>query len=245
MRRLLQAGLKACALGIKGNIWAAIAVTGVMLAPSAASAQQSVNFTIGAFTPRAEDGRSRDDVLVNNLDFLAFNIKDFNGVTFGGEWLTGLGNNLEAGLGVSFYQRSTPTVYSEFVNANGNNIEQDIKLRVVPFTATVRFLPLGHSNNGIEPYVGGGVGVFNWRYSETGEFLATDRSIFRDSFVSTGNATGPVILGGVRFPVGAWGIGGEIRYQHAEGDLPLAQDFSGTKIDLSGFTYNFTIHVRF
>lgn len=225
------------------NRCAAFAVLAVVLAPATASAQQTVNFTVGAFVPRGEDGRSRNDVLVNNLDFLSFNIKDFNGVTVGGEWLTGLGDLFEAGLGVGYYQRSTPAVYSRFVNADGSEIEQDIKLRVVPFTATVRFLPLGH--HGVEPYVGAGVGVFHWRYSETGQFLATDRSIFRGNFVGTGNATGPVILGGVRIPVGSWGVGGEIRYQKAEGDLPLNEDFAGTKIDLGGFTYNFTIHVRF
>jgi hypothetical protein len=214
-----------------------------VMTPALASAQQSVNFTIGGFVPRGVDSRDSHDVLVNNLDFLAFNIKDFNGVTFGGEWLAGLGDMFEAGLGVGYYQRSTPAVYLNFVNANGTEIEQDLKLRVVPFTATVRFLPLGH--HGVEPYIGAGVGVFNWRYSESGQFLATDNSIFRDTFVGTGTSTGPVILGGVRVPVGAWGVGGEIRYQSAKGDLPTNQDFAGSKIDLSGFTYNFMVHVRF
>jgi len=234
MRRSIPAALKFCA---------AFAVIMLVMSPVAASAQQTVNFTIGGFVPRGEDGRSHDDVLVNNRDFLSFNINDFHGVTFGGEWLVNLGDLFEAGLGLGYYQQTAPAVYTRFVNADGSEIEQDLKLRIVPFTATVRFLPLGH--HGIEPYVGGGVGVFNWRYSETGEFLATDRSIFRDSFVGSGNATGPVILGGVRIPVGSWGVGGELRYQKAEGKLPLDQDFSGSRIDLGGLTYNFTIHVRF
>ena len=117
-----------------------------------------------------------NDVLVNNLNFLAFNIKDFNGPTFGGEWLVGLGNNFEGGLGVGFMTRTVPTVYLDFVNTNGAEIEQDLKLRVVPFTATVRFLPLGHGN-GIEPYIGAGVGVFNYRYAKAGSSSRpTDRS---------------------------------------------------------------------
>ena len=103
---------------------------------------------------------------MNNLDFLAFNIGDFSGPLFGAEWLTALGDNFDAGLGVGFYQRTVPTVYNDFVNANGTEIEQDLKLRVVPFTATVRWLPMGH-HNGVEPYIGAGVGVFNYRYSET------------------------------------------------------------------------------
>jgi hypothetical protein len=221
-----------------------LAVAAVGLTPTIVSAQQTLNFTVGGFVPRGEDGRRRDDVLVNNLDFLAFNIKDFNGATVGAEWLTGLGDKFEAGLGLSFYQRSTPAVYLFDINSNGTEIEQDIKLRVVPFTATVRYLPMGH-HHGVEPYIGAGVGVMAWRYSETGQFLATDRSIFRGNFVGKGSATGPVILGGIRFPLGAWGAGFEIRHQSAKGNLPAAEDFAGSTIDLGGFTYNFTVHVRF
>ena len=230
MRRFVSFGIAALVLGV----W---------LTPPA-SAQQSLNLYVGGFTPRGEDARDRNDVLVNNLNFLAFNIKDFNTATVGGEWLIGLGNNLEGSLGVGFYTRTVPTVYLDFVNTNGSEIEQDLKLRVVPFTATVRFLPMGR-HNGIEPYIGAGVAVLNYRYSESGQFLATDRSIFRDTFVGSGTATGPVILGGVRVPVGAWAVGGEIRYQSAKGDLPSDQDFAGSKIDLGGFNYLFTVNVRF
>jgi hypothetical protein len=223
-------------------ILAAAAV--VFMVPSIASAQQSLNFSVGGFVPRGEDGRDRDDVLVNNLDFLAFNIKDFSGATVGAEWLASLGDKFEAGLGTGYYARTVPTVYLEFVNNNGTEIEQDIKLRVVPFTATIRFLPMGHGN-GIEPYIGGGVGVLAWRYSETGQFLATDSSIFRGNFVTKGSASGPLILGGIRIPVGAWGLGFEARHQSGEGKIPAEDDFAGTTIDLGGFTYNFTVHVRF
>jgi hypothetical protein len=208
------------------------------------SAQQSLNLYVGGFVPRGEDGRDRDDVLLNNLNFLAFNIKDFHTVTVGGEWLLGFGKILEGSLGVGFHTKTVPAVYLNFVNANGSEIEQDLKLRVVPFTATVRFLPMGR-NNGIEPYIGAGVAVLNYRYSESGQFLATDGSIFRDTFVGSGTAVGPVILGGVRVPVGSWGVGGEVRWQSAKGDLPSDQDFSGSKIDLGGFNYLFTVNVRF
>ena len=231
MRRLITAGL------------VTLAVLGFLGTPLA-SAQQQVSFSVGGFSPRAEDGRPSGDVLVRNLDFLAFDIKDFSGPSFGAEWLTAVGDKFDAGLGISFYQRSVPTVYTSFVNANGSEIEQTLKLRVIPFAATVRFLPMGH-HRGVEPYIGAGVGVLSFRYSETGQFLATDGSIFRGNFVGSGTATGPVILGGIRVPVGSWGVGGELRYQSAEGTLPADQDFAGSKIDLGGLTYMFTINVRF
>ena len=223
-------------------------VLGLLATPSA-SAQQSVNFYIGGFVPRAEDARDRDDALVRDLsagqDALLFSIKDFNTATIGGEWLIGFGNNLEGSLGVGFHSRTVPSVYARRVNSTGAEIEQDLKLRVVPFTATVRFLPMGR-HNGIVPYIGAGVVVLNWRYSETGDFVdSSDSTIFRASYVGSGTATGPVILGGARVPIGSWSVGGEIRYQSAVGTLPTDVDFLGSKIDLGGFNYLFTVNVRF
>ena len=190
-----------------------------------------------------ENGAS-NDVLVRNLDFLAFKIGDFTGGTFGGEYLVGLGHWFDAGLGVGVYQRTVPSVYRSQVNANGSEIEQDLKLRIVPFTATVRFLPLGHAP--VQPYVGAGVGLLRWRYSESGEFVdAADGSIFRDTFVGSGTATAPVVLGGVRFNTRSWGVGGELRYQGGIGELPVSEQFSAGKIDLGGWTYVATFSINF
>jgi hypothetical protein len=215
------------------------------VAPSTGYAQQSLNFYLGGLIPRGEDARTRDDVLVNNLDFLDFELGEFKGATVGADYLVGLGEWLEGGLGVGIYRQTVPAVYRNEVHADGSEIEQDLKLRVVPFSATVRFLPLGRSR-GVQPYIGAGVGVLAYRYSETGEFVDfSDYSIFRDSFVGSGSATGPTILAGVRFPVGTWGIGGELKYQRAEGDLPDDEGFFGSKIDLTGWTYAATFNVRF
>ena len=227
---------------------AAVLVSG-LVAPTPAAAQQSFNFYLGGFTPASEDTRSRsggrsDDVLVNNLDFLSFNIKDFNNVTVGGEWLVALGDRAEAGLGLGIYSKSVPSVYTDLVNEDLSEIEQDLKLRIVPFTATFRFLPLGRES-GIQPYIGAGVGLYRWRYSESGEFVDFDSTIFRETYIGTGGAAGPVVLGGLRFPLGSWDVGGEIRYQNAEGTLPDDQGFSAEKIDLGGFNYLLTFNVRF
>ena len=97
----------------------------------------------------------------------------------------------------------------------------------------------------MQPYIGGGIGLFKWRYSESGEFVDFDSTIFRETYIGDGTEVGPVILGGVRFPLGSWDIGGEIRYQDAEGELPSDQGFSGSKIDLKGFSYLLTFNVRF
>jgi outer membrane protein W len=227
-----------------------------ILAPAVAQAQirrvnpseskQAIGFTIGYFVPKPVDSRVAGDTLVTDLDSLSFNIKDFNGATFGGEWLVGVGQFLEAGVGAGFYQRTVPSVYTGFTNTDGSEIAQDLKLRVIPMTATIRFLPIGRG--AIQPYVGAGVGAFNWRYSESGQFVDfTDFSIFRNTYVASGTAIGPVILAGVRAPLGdAFMIGGEVRYQKADGDTkPATSQLLGNRIDLGGWTTNLTMHFRF
>jgi hypothetical protein len=182
-------------------------------------------------------------VLVDDSNFLDFRLRDFNGPTVGAEYLVGLSEHFDAGLGVGFYSRTVNSRDADFNFPDGSPIRQDLKLRMVPFTATVRYLPLGRSD-AFEPYIGAGVGVLRYRYQETGNFVDDSNTIYPATFTGTGAATGPVILGGARFPIGAMSIGGEIRYQYAKGDLPLDQ-FYVSKIDLGGFSYLATFKVRF
>jgi Outer membrane protein beta-barrel domain len=228
-----------------------------LIAPASAQAQiarvsssssdrhQAVGVTFGGFFAKGEDARADGDVLFADLDSLSFDIKDFNGPIINGEWIVGLGDYLEAGFSGGYYQQSVPSVYARSVNANGSEIEQTLKLRVVPLTATVRFLPIGHAS--VEPYVGAGIGAFRWRYSETGEFVDFDDVIFRANYVANGTAWGPVVVGGVRFPFGdMWDIGGELKYQWAQGDTKSAESgLLGDKIDLGGLNAAVTFHVRF
>ena len=65
--------------------WALLAI-GIGL-PAPAQAQQALNLTVGYFTVTGEDGRVDGDVLVANRELLSFDIDDFNGPSFGAEWL--------------------------------------------------------------------------------------------------------------------------------------------------------------
>jgi hypothetical protein len=233
-----------------------LAAAAAILAPSAAHAQirqvstsdhtQAIGFTLGGFFPKGEDSRVTGDVLVRDLDDLVFNISDFKGGSVSGEWLFALGEFVEAGVGAGFYQRTVPSVYRSFTHDSGVEIEQDLKLRIFPVTATVRFLPIGHGS--VEPYIGAGIGAFNWRYSETGEFVDTsDSSIFRATYKANGTAIGPVILAGIRAPIAdVWDIGGEVQFQRASGDTKRAESgLLADKIDLGGFHALLTMHIRF
>jgi hypothetical protein len=232
------------------SLTAAGFVAGFIATPSA-SAQQSINFFLGGFVPASADARGTttngvsNDVLVRDQDFLTFRLNRFTGPTAGGEYLVGLGNFFEAGAGIGFYQRTVGAVDTNFVAPSGSNVAADLKLRTVPFTATFRLLPLGH-HAPIQPYIGGGVAVIGWRYSETGQFVdPADHTIFSGNFVGSGSATGPVVVGGVRLPIGAFAPGFEVRWQSAKGNLPSSDFVPGRVIDLGGVNYLFTFNIRF
>jgi hypothetical protein len=232
---------------------AVLLMFGFVAAPEA-SAQQSVNIFLGGFVPRTLDARAVDDVIFKDSTFLStlrssrgIDIREFNQVTIGGEWLVGIGPLFDAGLGLSFYQRTVPTVFTDFVNSDGSDIRQDLKLRIVPFTATVRMYPFGRRAP-IQPYFGGGAGVYMWRYSETGQFIDAQQNVNDGgNFVGKGTETAPLVLGGLRVPMGYNGgaIGLEIRWQDATASLPDGQGFAGSKIDLGGISYLLTVNIKF
>jgi len=221
---------------------AALVVCGVA---QPALAQQTLNFTLGYFSVRGEDARIQDDVINRDRTFLTFDVKDFSGGTAGVEWLIPVGQYLEAGAGLSFSRRTVPSVYTAFQANDGTEIAQDLRLRMVPIALTFRVLPLGQSSP-VQPYFGAGLGIINWRYSESGDFIdfgRPGRPVDRGNFVADGTETGPVALGGIRFASDRMSVGGEVRYQSAEGQV--GEQFAAPKIDLGGWTYQFTVGIRF
>jgi hypothetical protein len=217
-----------------------------LLAPAPAFAQkkQSVNFFVGGFNPDGEDSRVEGDVLVSDLDFFLFDLDDFTSAKFGAEWLLALGTRSEVGFGVGVSSESVPSVFRDLINENGAEIRQDLKLRVVPITATYRFLPAGRRGP-VQPYIGVGLGILSWRYTETGEFVDFDGFIFRDRFEGSGTNFGPLYLGGARVPLGALQLGGEVRYQSGSGEVDPFEFAGATKVDLGGWSYLVTVNVPF
>jgi hypothetical protein len=217
---------------------------------STAAAQQLLSVNIGYFTLRGEEGRVHGDTLNANIFAdppfaLDYHVSDFNGATFGAEWLFPLGAFLEGGVGVNYYQRTVASRYADLVNTNGTDITQDLKLRMVPISATFRFLPLGR-RAAVQPYFGAGVVIIPWSYSETGDFADPSFSVFTWEYKESGTAVGPVIFGGVRVPVSrAVMLGGEIRWQHADAHLDPNVGFAGDHLDLGGITYQANFVFRF
>lgn len=234
----------------------------MVFAASPASAQvvQSLHFGGGFFGPKGFDSRAEGDVLVRDAfgeflpgfpslsDALAFEMRDFRGGQVFAEWTATVGERVEIGAGVSLYQRSVPTVYYDLVDEFGDEIDQTLRLRVAPITAVVRFLPFGRAGD-VQPYVGAGVGLFSFRYSETGRFVDPETlDIYEDRFTTTGTVPGAVVLGGLRVPLGGdvFGLTLEGRYHIATGKTGgIDNGFLDEKIDLGGGQFNIGFLVRF
>jgi hypothetical protein len=232
----------------------------VLLLATAASAQtvHSVQFGAGGVFPRGLEGRASGDVLVRNFfgepmpadpslsDALAFEIGDFKTGQIFGEWNVSFGRHIEFGAGLGFHRRTVETIYLDVVDQDGFEIQQELRLRVIPLTALVRFLPFGGPGD-VQPYVGAGISALRFQYSEVGDFVdPATLEIFPSKFAATGTAFGGLLLGGLRIPINGdiYAIGLEGRYQWGVGDLPSGE-FVADKVDLGNGQFNVTFLVRF
>ncbi len=214
--------------------------------PQGWAQENSLSLNLGRFWVQGADTRIYDDVIYENLGLFAFDLEQFNSVSVGADWLLGAGDYMELGFGIAFTQQTVPSVYLDYVDYDGYEIPQDFKLRITPLTSTARFFPFGR-RSALQPYAGMGVGYFNWRYSEVGDFIDFDTSdIFRDTYVATGNDVGLVYLAGLRLHAGdAFGVGVELRYQDVSGEVGIDQGFLDERIDLGGLTSSVTFNFRF
>lgn len=247
------------------NRIAGLALTMLVVA-SAAHAQvvQSVQVGFGGFYPKGLDGRSNDDVIRRNIrgeflpgdptvtDALAISTKDFRGAQGFGEWVVSFGPNIEVAAGLGIYRRSIPSVYRDLIDDRTLlDIEQTVKLRVVPVTGLVRFLPFGNSSS-VQPYVGVGVSALRFKYTEVGDFVdPVTLEIFDnldDPYTVSGTAVGPVFVYGLRVPIGGdiYALSLEGRHQSGQGKTGGAPNgFVADKVDLGGANFNIALLIRF
>ena len=238
----------------------ALVLTLVAAVPASAQVVHSVGFGAGAFFPKScmqsvssnlkcRAARGTDDVLVEDLNSLAFDIKDFRGATVFGEWNITFDDRVELSFGAGFYKKTVPSVYRDFVDVDFTEIEQDLQLRVIPVSAVVRFLPVGRAGD-VQPYIGGGVAALNWKYSETGEFVDfnNNNTIFEDHYVESGTVLAPVALVGLRMPINGdvYALNAELRYQWGKGKTGgLDNGFLADKINLGGLNFTLGFQIRF
>ncbi len=248
-----------------GSLWLAAFL--LTAAPASAQVVHNVHFGMGGFFPTGFNGRNDDDVLLRNAagepfvfdpsltDALVFEMKDFRSAHFFGEWNVALTPQVEVGAGLGFSRKSVSTVYLDVVDdITGEDLPLVLRLRIVPLTAHVRFLPFGTPAT-IQPYVGAGLSALNFGYSEEGDFVDSfTAEIFTTRYSASGMALGGVLFGGVRIPVNGdiFAVTVELRRQFGTGDLGTdledsdeENDFLADKIDLGGTQFTGGLLIRF
>lgn len=219
---------------------AGVLVLGVLVAVPKNAHASGAELRLGAFAPSADSNLfDDDDELYNTRD------KDWRGVTGGAEFSFDLGPNVELGLHIDAYGRELPTFYRDFTHENGDEIQQSLKLSIVPMGVSLRILPAG-KRAAISPYVAAGVDVVAYKYEEFGDFIdfRGDNDVVNDAFVDEGAAFGFHAAAGVRVRVNYdLSITGEVRYLNAKADM--GEDFGGNRIDLGGVSATVGVNLRF
>jgi opacity protein-like surface antigen len=118
-------------------------------------------------------------------------------------------------------------------------------MQQIPITGTLRLIMTGR-HAAVQPYVGAGVAVVPWEYSEAGDFVDQNLNVFNWTYKDSGTAVGAVVFGGLRVKVSRTvALGTEFRYQMVDAPLDPNVGFQGTRLDLSGLTYQASVIFRF
>ncbi len=205
----------------------------------------SLDLRIGGFIPRAESNLFVDDAELYQHDGRALETSDWRGIAGGLQFNKPVGDLVELGFSVDFYQRRLETSYRDFVTSSGREIFQSLQFSTVPVGVQVRIGPTKRGQ--LSPYLAAGADLIFYKYEEFGDFIDFEdqaQPIIEDSFISEGVAPGFHVAGGVRVPVGDdFSIVAEGRYQWAKDDMP--DDFSGNEIDLTGASVTLGVNLRF
>jgi opacity protein-like surface antigen len=193
----------------------------------------SITVTGSYFMPRGDS-----DIFTQNEHETSFRTNDLNGLGAQFRYDHFLGNYINIGGGVSFYDQNTDVVDNDFEFPNGNQIVRNIELQIVPLEVNLHILPAGRDVPVI-PYIGGGAGLYFWEYHERGDFVLdrlTNPHVFPNGRAdSSGTDGGWHVEGGVQIPFSrAITATGEFKYFRAHGDLdPRSFDTGFQPIDLS------------
>lgn len=192
-------------------------------------------------------GGGQGNVIDENRSYLDFDGAGIGGLTTGAELNVGVGNNAEVGVGAGYFTGAVNTHYRDYVNGDGSELRQQLRVTNVPVDANVKWFPTGRDSK-VQPYLGGGVQLNKWSYEESGQFIdfnSANMDVYKEKYKANGVAVGPVAIAGLRVPLNKKvSIGGEYRYQWAKGQLPVEGGFAGDHLDLGGGSFRAGVTVN-
>ena len=180
---------------------------------------------------------------------------DFRAPVFGGDFGFLISSHFAVVAGFEYSSSKTKSESRDYVEDNGDPIEQTTKLSRFPITATFRYYPVKTGEfvgsyawipTRFNPYIGGGGGVLGYNLSQSGRFVDTSTmNIFSTNLKSEGWTPTAHIVGGMDINLTTWlFVNGEVGYSFARADL--SDSFTGfDPIDLSGVRILGGIYFRF
>jgi hypothetical protein len=214
-------------------------------AGNALGADGALVFKLGAYSPGGQS-----ELWNGNVGTFDLEVGDFNYLMGGIELDLAVASYLDVAVGFDGYSRRVDSNYRDFVREDGTQIQQSFKLKVLPITGGLQFLPLRRFRRLI-PRVGAGAGLYYFDYQESGEFITgSSFQIVPGSFGDTGVVPGVHVSAGAEFmfsegidPGEGWFVFGQFRRHWASVELP--GEFDHQELDLGGTELGFGVSLRF
>ncbi len=158
----------------------------ILMCARPAHAQQTVNFTLGHFAPLDPRSRVSGRCAQRSIERSSCSTSTTSAAhrsAESGSWRSA--DFVEAGAGVSYTATDgAERCIADFVDPDGTEIDQDLDLRTRPDRLHGPRTAVRTIDHRFSRTFGGGLGVINWRYRESGEFIDFNagREIFEDTF---------------------------------------------------------------
>jgi len=189
---------------------------------------------------------------------LTLNKSDFASLTLGADLAFRLTSQLDFTIDAAYSRANHKSEFRDFVDNNNLPIEQTTSFERIPVTANLKYhlTPTGRSighlawiPSRIVPYVGGGVGMMQYRFKQDGDFVDFNTNgVFNSTFDTADDgrdwAFVQQAMAGAEYNFSPMlGLTLDARYLHGRGNLGTA--FRGyDKIDLSGASASVGLSVR-
>lgn len=185
---------------------------------------------VGGFQPDAHG-----DYWENKFRDFSGSRSDLRDVIGGGDFIYHFDRYNAVMFSASYYTTTLGQSYRNFLDQNNNRIRHNTDFDIGSGSVAYVLFPAG-THTPVIPYLGAGVGFYNWRLREAGDFIdfGHGNAIFSAVNVDSGTAFGYFFLAGLELPVTRHlAILVDGRYTKAHDTL--GGDFAGFgRLDLSG-----------
>ncbi|MGH9379465.1 MAG: outer membrane beta-barrel protein [Thermoanaerobaculia bacterium] len=202
-----------------------------------------LRFQLARLTPRGEGNYWPE----KELTFTG-SADDFEDLSFTLDYQRLVTNRISVMLSAGFFEGAEDQAYLDFIDDLGNDIVHRTTLERAAFTVGLLVHPLGRDAV-VSPYLGGGLGAYLWRLTESGDFINFNVDppfIFTDTFEDEGDAFGHYWIVGLEVPLSwSWAAFAEARWHNADQELGGADFIGFGELDLSSREVGVGVSVSF